>query len=159
APNRVEGPDRADSLVVACELIEQGHLFGGRKQLLLDELTMDVAQVHGQLAADDLRRHTSDTVATALTRSLLLTLDVEFAVLQLEAGLVEQLDEFGGRLGFEDAGDARSIGALADDVRRAAPAHQQRQSADDDRLAAAGLAGEQVESRAKVYLQAVDDGE
>ena len=51
--------------------------------------------------------------------------------------------------GLEDAFDSRLVGAMADLVGPAAPPDREAQRVDDQRFAASGFAGEQVEAGAK----------
>ena len=53
--------------------------------------------------------------------------------------------------------NARPIGSGADHFGRRAAAEQQAQGVDDDRLAAAGFAGQQVQPAVKANAEALDD--
>ncbi len=64
-------------------------------------------------------------------------------------------------LGVEQEGtlDGRPIGAGTDNVGLTPPAQQQADGVDDDRLAGAGLAGQDVETGAEFEIELVDDGQ
>ena len=67
-------------------------------------------------------------------------------------------DGFGAGGGLEDAGDDGLVGAVANHVGGGLAAHQQRERIDEDGLARAGFAGEQVEAGAEDGDGVIDDG-
>ncbi len=87
-----------------------------------------------------------------------MALDDQLAVFQFEPGVVEKGDQSRRRLRLKDPADTRLVGAFSDYVRGGTATHQQRQSAHDNRLAAAGLAREQVQTLVEPDLEPVDDG-
>ncbi len=85
--------------------------------------------------------------------------DQEFIFFDGDAGFLEEGTE-GGRVGeVEDAGDAGAVGAGADEVGGGAAAEEEAEGVDDDGFAAAGFAGEEVETVMKTEAQAFGDGE
>ena len=60
---------------------------------------------------------------------------------------------------LEDRLDRGGVLAGADEVAGGAPAEQQADGLDEDRLAGAGLAGQDVEARVELDLDRVDDRE
>ena len=67
-------------------------------------------------------------------------------------------DGFGAGRGLEDAGDDGFFRAVADHVGRGFAAHEEGQRVDEDGLAGAGFAGEEVEAGAERGDGVIDDG-
>ena len=75
------------------------------------------------------------------------------------AEISRRSDDFGAVRPIEDRLDRGGVFAGADQVSRGAAADQQADRADQDGLAGAGLAGEDVEARLELELEAIDDGQ
>ena len=80
----------------------------------------------------------------------------DFAAFGVDAVFFE--DGFGAGGGLKDAGDDGLFGAVADHFSGGLAAHQQGQRIDEDGLAGAGFAGEQVEAGAEDGDGVIDDG-
>jgi len=80
------------------------------------------------------------------------------AIFGFHARLVEQFAQGRGSRRFEDARDACAGCIGTHHVRRRTTAEQQAQSIDNDRLAAARLAGQQIQSRMEAHTNAFDNG-
>src|SRR5581483_12377110 len=83
------------------------------------------------------------------------------ATVQASAGALSELslqDELRSS-GVEDRGHGGAVGAMPHLVGRTSRAERQAQGVDDERLAAAGLAGEQVEARAETDASLGDERE
>ena len=77
-----------------------------------------------------------------------------------EGLLIEPLPQLArGLTQLEGRGDLGPLGSVADDLRAGPPACDQLQRFDEDRLAGAGLTGEDREPRAQFELHRIDDGE
>ena len=85
-----------------------------------------------------------------------LPLDQQFALLDFEAGRLQQAAHARVVLHIEDARDARPRFAGADHFRRSAPAEQQPKGIHHDGFAAARLAGQQIQARMEMDAQPLD---
>ena len=113
------------------------------EQHLVLVLAVEIDEVGGQLAQRRARhqRAVDEGAAAALGRDL--APDDQFAAVGV----------------FEDRLDRRLLLPGPDEIRRRAAADEQPDGSDQDRLARAGLAGEHVEARIELDLEAIDDGE
>ena len=137
----------------AGEGVEQASLGVGVEERLVLVLAVDVDQQPAQLAelAGSRRAAVQPRGAAAAD----LPAENELG-LRLEAHLLQQR-EGGGDVGdLEHALDQRPFGAVADLVGAGPGAEREGQGVDDQRLAAARLAGQQVETGAEADLRARD---
>ena len=154
-----EGVGEAGAVVGdAGEGVEDGELVGGFQEVLVVVLAVDVdeqvggAAHHrggGGLAVD---RERGPAGGEELTRDEHLVAGRD--------GLVEGVGERrgeGGVVGLEHAGDAGLVGTRPEHVVGFAQADQRLEGTDDQRLARAGLAGEDVEARLELDGGVFDD--
>src|SRR5207302_5684813 len=132
---------------------EQGHVLG---------LTVDVDQPLAELLQDGQGyAATVDACAAAATAAGYLAADDQGAILRLESVLVQcGLDLVSQVVGDgEDALDDGPLRAAADHFRPETIAEQGADGVDQDGLAGAGFAGDDVETWLPVDLEMVDDRE
>ena len=67
-------------------------------------------------------------------------------------------DELGAGSGFEDAGEDGAVGSVADDAGGGFLAHEEGEGVDEDGLACAGFAGEEIEAGTEAGDGVIDDG-
>ena len=139
------------------ECVQHVALDGGRKELLLVVLAVDIGQVDGQILEQRGGGGTIADKSTRLAAGLDFAFDEQFAVLDFDSGVFEQFGQRRRFGDFEDSRDAGARGAGADHFRRRAAAQQQAQGVDHDGFAAAGLAGEQVQAGVKAHTGLFDD--
>ncbi len=108
-------------------------------------LAVDIAQAPRQFLEQRRRHRTPAREGPRLAVGQDLALDDQFAVLRLHA-LRKPL-----RIHFEDSCDPRPLRSGAHHLRRRAPAQQQGQRIHHDRLAATGLAGQQIQPAMKAH--------
>ena len=125
---------------------------------LLIVLSVDVGEVGGEILEQGRGDGAAADERARLSIGLDFALDEQLAVFDFEAGGVEQAADRGVVPYVEDAGDACAGFSGADHFIRCAAAEEEAQSVDDDRLAAAGFAGEEVEAGVEVHAQPLDDG-
>ena len=151
-------PDFGQQAVVAGPGVEQGELAGARKQRLMFVLAVDFHQMCGQFGQLAQRRGAAvDPGARAAVGAdhaaqLALALVVQFVLAQPRGGGggVGEV-EFGGQLG--------AFGAVADHAAVGAQAGQKAERVHHQRLAGAGLAGNDGHAGAEVQFAGTDDGE
>ena len=149
--------DLAGQLTRSSERVQHVALDGGRKELLLVVLAVDIGQVDGQILEQRGGGRTVADKGARLAAGLNFSLDKKLAVLHLDPGVFEQFGQRRRFGDFEDPRDAGARGARADHFRRRTAAQQQSQRIDHDGFAAAGLAGEQVQAGVKPHTGLFDD--
>ncbi len=96
---------------------------------------------------------------TMAARATELTPRHQHAVVGREPRLVERRGHGAARLDVEDRLDRRGVGVAPDHVRLGARPEDQQDRVDEHRLSGAGFAGQDVEPRAELHGDALDDGE
>ena len=91
-------------------------------------------------------------------RAVHLAPDYDFIVVAIDPSLGQDLDQ-GFDVAVEDPRHFHDIGAGANEIDLCPCSRQQGQRVDDDRLAGAGLAGEDVESGGEIDVGVFEDGE
>ena len=119
-------------------------------------LRMNHRQVRRQLLEHRHRRRLVVDEDAALAAGRNLAAQDDLAFLGVDAvGFQHRAD--GGRVGVEDRGDHRLVGAMADGVAGGFVAEQQRQRVDEDGFSGAGFAGQQVETGGELHGDVVND--
>jgi len=125
---------------------------------LLVVLAVDIPQQGGKVLE---KRHCNWAASQERSRfaaSQDLAFDQQFTLFDGEAGRFEEFADGGLFADFEDAGDAGAVFAGADHVGGGAAAEEQAEGIDDQRLAATGFAGEEVEAGVEADAEAVNHG-
>ena len=146
----------------------------GEKKFLLLVLAVNLGQRWSELAEqrgggrlvvdEDARAECGGGGAIAGLRDDVALDDQFVGESDVNAGLAKPDQQFAPTIGVfafrrEDGGEAGTLRATADRLGRAFIAKQQTDGLDNDGLAAAGLAGEQVETGVEVQFQPVDQSE
>jgi len=128
------------------------------EEFLLIVLAVDVAEVRCELP----EKRGGDGAAAEKGAGLAGGLDFAFqqqlAVFDFDAVGFHEIEEGGGLGGFKDACDAGLFGSGADHVGRSAATVEETEGVHKDGLAAAGFAGEQVETFMEANAEPLDDG-
>ena len=158
APTCIGRADLLEEVGGSGEGVQNLELRIGREEPLLVVLAVDIAEVLRQLAEQGGGHGTAACEGARLAASQDFAFDQQFAVLDLDAGGLQNR-ACGGRAGsFEDARNSGALGAGANHFRRGTAAEQQAQGVHDDGFAAACLPREQVEAAVKAHAQPLDDG-
>jgi hypothetical protein len=159
-------PDTMRGLHLTCERlqppvrVQQFALRGGPDQRLEFVLAMDVDQF-----AHDLAEHLHRYLLTVEPRTRTTVARKAATHDQLFGRVVDRLlfealaQAAWGGTNVESGDYFGALGITADEIGAAAPAGDQAERVDDDRLARPGLAGEHGEARAEFDVQCIDDGE
>ena len=123
------------------EAVEQLEVAGRTQQLRLLELSVDVDQRVAELGQQRDRRRAAVDVDAALAGARQMAADQDLAVVE-----PERLAQLVGHAAFEQAFDRCLVGVAADQVGGRPRPAQQRQRLQDDALAGAGLAGQDVQA-------------
>ena len=143
---------------MAGEGVQHVALRIGRKQKLLIVLSVDIGQPGREILQQRHRHRAAADEGARLAAGQNLALDEQLAILDLEAGGLQQPADGGLVADVEDAGHARAGFAGADHVGRGAAAQQQAEGIHHDGFAAAGFAGQQIEPGVEADAQALDHG-
>src|SRR5437667_412830 len=141
------------------EAIQELELAGGLEQALVLVLAVHLHEVVAQALEErdgDGRVVDERTMAARATE---LTPRHQHAVVEREPRLVECRGHGAARLDVEDRLDRRGVGVAPDHVRLGARPEEQQDRVDEHRLSGAGFAGQDVEPRAELHGDALDDGE
>src|SRR5947209_5555096 len=141
------------------EAIQELELAGGLEQALVLVLAVHLHEVVAQALEErdgDGRVVDEGTMAARATE---LTPRHKHAVVGREPRLVERRGHGAARLDVEDRLDRRGVGVAPDHVRLGARPEDQQDRVDEHRLSGAGFAGQDVEPRAELHGDALDDGE
>src|SRR3989441_259892 len=141
------------------EGIQELELAGGLEQALVLVLAVHLHEVVAQALEErdgDGRVVDEGTMAARATE---LTPRHKHAVVGREPRLVERRGHGAARLDVEDRLDRRGVGVAPDHVRLGARPEDQQDRVDEHRLSGAGFAGQDVEPRAELHGDALDDGE
>src|SRR2546422_1035914 len=141
------------------EAIQELELAGGLEQALVLVLAVHLHEVVAQALEErdgDGRVVDEGTMAARATE---LTPGHKHAVVGREPRLVERRGHGAARLDVEDRLDRRGVGVAPDHVRLGARPEDQQDRVDEHRLSGAGFAGQDVEPRAELHGDALDDGE
>src|SRR5207249_2874006 len=141
------------------EAIQELELAGGFEQALVLVLAVHLHEVVAQALEErdgDGRVVDEGTMAARATE---LTPRHKHAVVGREPRLVERRGHGAARLDVEDRLDRRGVGVAPDHVRLGARPEDQQDRVDEHRLSGAGFAGQDVEPRAELHGDALDDGE
>src|SRR3989441_23868 len=140
------------------EAIQELELAGGLEQALVLVLAVHLHEVVAQALEErdgDGRVVDEGTMAARATE---LTPRHKHAVVGREPRLVERRGHGAARLDVEDRLDRRGVGVAPDHVRLGARPEDQQDRVDEHRLSGAGFAGQDVEPRAELHGDALDDG-
>lgn len=121
-------------------------------------LAVDIAEEGSEFTQNGGGDRTRGEEGAGFAVGLDLAFDEEFVFLDFEAVAVEKLAKFRGGGSLEDGAHPRAVGSGTDGVGRGAAAVQEGQSIDEDGLAGAGFAGEEIKPAAKADADAFDDG-
>src|SRR5213083_2045158 len=141
------------------EAIQELELAGGLEQALVLVLAVHLHEVVAQPLEErdgDGRVVDERTMAARATE---LTPRHQHAFVGREPRLVERRGHGAARLDVEDRLDRRGVGVAPDHVRLGARPEDQQDRVDEHRLSGAGFAGQDVEPRAELHGDALDDGE
>jgi hypothetical protein len=146
------------------EAVEQMHVGARLKQAQVLSLPVNIHQRAGD-CGEHLQAHAAPVDAADVAPvhpHLAAQHDPVGRVRVVKPLLLEQMAHLAGAFGVGRQGEGRldfgQFGAGAHPFARGAIAQQQTHGVDDDRLARAGLAGENVQPRAKTQLELVDNG-
>ena len=121
-------------------------------------LSVDIRQVRRQVFEQGHRHRPAADEGARFAAPQDLALDEQLALLDIEPGGLQQAADGRVIAHIEDAGHARAGFSGADGLRRGAAPQQQAEGVHHQRLAAAGLAGQQVQSGVKADAQALNHG-
>jgi len=155
----VRGADVGHQRGVAGVRVEDGALLVAAQQRLVLVLAVQIHQQPPQLAQQGGGGGGAVHPGAAAPLGGHLALEHEHAVIDLDSPLVQQPGHLVAPVHLEHALDGRALLARAHHVARRALAQQQRQRADDDRLPRPRLAGQDVQSRAELDGESIDQRE
>ena len=158
APLVVGGGGAVEQLAVAGESVQHVALRIGRKQELLLVLSVDIRQVRRQVLEQGHRHRPAADEGARLAAPQDFALDEQLALLDFEPGGFQQAADGRVIADIEDARHARAGFSGADGLRRGAAPQQQAERVHHQRLAAAGLARQQVQSGVEADAQALHHG-
>jgi len=146
-----ESGDAVDQVGLGGKGVEHVALgFGGKEKLLI-VLAVDVGEQGGEFPEQGSRHRPAADKGARFAAGEDFALDEQLSVFGFEAGGVEQAADRALVAHFEDTGHASAGFAGANHVGGCAPAEQEAQGVDDDRLAAARLAGQQVQAGVELH--------
>src|SRR2546422_802214 len=141
------------------EAIQELELAGGLEQALVLVLAVHLHEVVAQALEERDGDGRVVDEGTMAARARGLTPRHKHAVVGREPRLVERRGHGAARLDVEDRLDRRGVGVAPDHVRLGARPEDQQDRVDEHRLSGAGFAGQDVEPRAELHGDALDDGE